>query len=146
VTPLAGQSVPTAAAEQSDSVLEGILRQPEHPRWQEQAPAQYHAEFETSRGRFVIEVQRDWSPHGADRFRDDRTEPARDAGLQQYGGSCAHDAQQAGVMVRRSVMVSQPRAENLLRRGRSAYCIRSNCPGYNDTRLFSGLGDPLPVQ
>ncbi len=46
----------------------GILLQPEHPRWKEQAPAAFLAVFETSRGRFVIEVQREWSPHGADRF------------------------------------------------------------------------------
>lgn len=34
----------------------------------EQAPATYKAEFDTSRGKFVIEVHRDWAPNGADRF------------------------------------------------------------------------------
>jgi peptidyl-prolyl cis-trans isomerase A (cyclophilin A) len=34
----------------------------------EQAPAQYKAKFETSKGVFVIEVQRSWAPNGADRF------------------------------------------------------------------------------
>jgi peptidyl-prolyl cis-trans isomerase A (cyclophilin A) len=34
----------------------------------EQAPATYKAKFETSKGAFVIEVQRDWAPKGADRF------------------------------------------------------------------------------
>jgi cyclophilin family peptidyl-prolyl cis-trans isomerase len=52
----------------ADTVRLDLLRQPEHPRWQEQAPARYHAEFETTRGRFILEVHRDWSPHGADRF------------------------------------------------------------------------------
>jgi peptidyl-prolyl cis-trans isomerase A (cyclophilin A) len=34
----------------------------------EQAPPTYKAKFDTSRGAFVIEVHRDWSPKGADRF------------------------------------------------------------------------------
>ena len=32
------------------------------------APDVYKARFETTEGPFVIEVHRDWSPHGADRF------------------------------------------------------------------------------
>ena len=32
------------------------------------APSTYRARFETSAGVFVIEVQRDWAPRGADRF------------------------------------------------------------------------------
>src|SRR5690348_15123185 len=34
----------------------------------EQAPATFRARFETSQGPFVIEVQREWAPRGADRF------------------------------------------------------------------------------
>ncbi len=34
----------------------------------ETAPDTYRARFQTSKGDFVIEVQRAWSPHGADRF------------------------------------------------------------------------------
>lgn len=34
----------------------------------EQAPAVFKAKFDTSKGAFVIEVRRDWSPNGADRF------------------------------------------------------------------------------
>ena len=34
----------------------------------EQAPASYKARFETSKGAFVIQVNRAWAPHGADRF------------------------------------------------------------------------------
>lgn len=34
----------------------------------ETAPDVFEARFETSRGDFVIEVHRAWSPHGADRF------------------------------------------------------------------------------
>ena len=34
----------------------------------ETAPGVFQARFETSKGDFVIEVHRAWSPHGADRF------------------------------------------------------------------------------
>ena len=34
----------------------------------ERAPAVYKAKFDTSKGAFVIEVNRDWAPIGADRF------------------------------------------------------------------------------
>lgn len=34
----------------------------------ETAPATYKAAFDTSAGRFVVEVHRDWAPKGADRF------------------------------------------------------------------------------
>lgn len=34
----------------------------------EKAPASFKAKFDTSAGAFVIEVQRDWAPLGADRF------------------------------------------------------------------------------
>lgn len=34
----------------------------------EQAPEKFRAKFETSKGDFVIEVTRKWSPNGADRF------------------------------------------------------------------------------
>ena len=34
----------------------------------EKAPATYKARFDTSKGVFVVEVNRDWAPNGADRF------------------------------------------------------------------------------
>ena len=34
----------------------------------ETAPATYKARFETSKGTFVIDVNREWAPLGADRF------------------------------------------------------------------------------
>ena len=34
----------------------------------EQAPATYKVNFDTSAGTFIVEVHRDWSPNGADRF------------------------------------------------------------------------------
>lgn len=34
----------------------------------EQAPEQFRVKFETTKGDFLVEVHRDWSPRGADRF------------------------------------------------------------------------------
>jgi peptidyl-prolyl cis-trans isomerase A (cyclophilin A) len=34
----------------------------------EQAPASYKVKFDTSKGVFVVQVNRDWAPNGADRF------------------------------------------------------------------------------
>ena len=45
-----------------------LLLHPEDPAWKVKAPDTYHAVFETSKGTFVIEVQRAWAPYGADRF------------------------------------------------------------------------------
>src|SRR5688500_17691393 len=42
------------------------LRNP--PGMTEQAPATLRANFDTTKGAFVIEVHRDWAPNGADRF------------------------------------------------------------------------------
>jgi peptidyl-prolyl cis-trans isomerase A (cyclophilin A) len=52
-----------------------LLQQPDpllfHPgaaAWQERAPDLYHVRLQTTRGTVLIEVHRDWAPHGADRF------------------------------------------------------------------------------
>lgn len=37
-------------------------------RMNEPAPAVFKTQFTTTKGDFVVEVQRDWAPHGADRF------------------------------------------------------------------------------
>jgi peptidyl-prolyl cis-trans isomerase A (cyclophilin A) len=42
------------------------LQEPE--RWRAQAPPIYRARFLTTKGEFVVEVQRAWAPLGADRF------------------------------------------------------------------------------
>jgi cyclophilin family peptidyl-prolyl cis-trans isomerase len=40
------------------------------PLWHHKAPEVFRVKFETTAGSFVIEANRDWSPHGADRFYD----------------------------------------------------------------------------
>lgn len=44
------------------------LLDPASPALAVEAPPQYFVEFETTQGEFVVEVNRDWAPRGADRF------------------------------------------------------------------------------
>lgn len=44
------------------------LADPEHEIWDSEAPAQFQAEVHTSKGKFIIEVYKDWAPIGAQRF------------------------------------------------------------------------------
>jgi cyclophilin family peptidyl-prolyl cis-trans isomerase len=48
--------------------LTPALLQPSSSFWRDTAPSVYRARVETSRGEFVMEIQRSWAPLGADRF------------------------------------------------------------------------------
>jgi cyclophilin family peptidyl-prolyl cis-trans isomerase len=45
-----------------------LLLNPDDPEWQKHAPAVSTIVFETSKGRIVLEMRREWAPYGADRF------------------------------------------------------------------------------
>src|SRR5262245_52162407 len=45
-----------------------LLLNPDAPEWHTQAPARSTVIFETSKGRIVFEMRREWAPHGVDRF------------------------------------------------------------------------------
>lgn len=45
-----------------------VLMNPKHRQWSELAPDVFKVRLETSKGSFVIEIHRDWAPHGCDRF------------------------------------------------------------------------------
>lgn len=45
-----------------------LLRDPKAPGWNRHAPDWFDVRLETSKGTILIEVHRDWAPHGADRF------------------------------------------------------------------------------
>jgi homoserine O-acetyltransferase len=44
------------------------LSNPESGRYRHEAPDLYRVKLETSKGPILIDVHRDWAPHGADRF------------------------------------------------------------------------------
>jgi peptidyl-prolyl cis-trans isomerase A (cyclophilin A) len=50
------------------ALVMGLAREASSQIADEQAPATFRARFDTSQGVFVIEVQREWAPLGADRF------------------------------------------------------------------------------
>lgn len=45
-----------------------LLRNPDDPAFHATAPDSFRVRFTTTKGDIVIEVQREWSPNGADRF------------------------------------------------------------------------------
>jgi peptidyl-prolyl cis-trans isomerase A (cyclophilin A) len=55
-----GEESPPPAQEETTQV----------PQDKAQAPDQYTVELDTTKGAIVIDVRRDWAPHGADRFYD----------------------------------------------------------------------------
>lgn len=59
-------NVPGPTLEAQAPVGKAALMNPD--QLTEQAPATFQVHFDTSAGPFVIEVTRDWAPHGADRF------------------------------------------------------------------------------
>jgi len=58
----------TCAADEAQADSDPHLKDPRDPFWTEHAPDHFRVRFETSKGPFVIDVQRNWAPHGADRF------------------------------------------------------------------------------
>lgn len=57
---------PAAAHAQTDPKIKAALKDP--AALKEKAPATFQAKFETSKGDFIVDVTRAWSPNGADRF------------------------------------------------------------------------------
>jgi cyclophilin family peptidyl-prolyl cis-trans isomerase len=45
-----------------------ILMNPDHPEMNRRAPDVYKVALQTTKGAISLEVRREWSPHGADRF------------------------------------------------------------------------------
>lgn len=56
------------AGQHATSISPAFLLQPAAPEMNCAAPKIFEVRLETSKGVMVIEVHRDWSPHGADRF------------------------------------------------------------------------------
>jgi peptidyl-prolyl cis-trans isomerase A (cyclophilin A) len=58
----------TACNKKSDAPAGGGAGLTDPSKLTEASPASYRVKFSTTQGDFVIEVQRDWAPNGADRF------------------------------------------------------------------------------
>ena len=64
-TPVA-TATPAPAPTATSADPRAALRDP--GRAQERAPDRFRVRFDTTKGPFVVEVRREWAPHGADRF------------------------------------------------------------------------------
>jgi homoserine O-acetyltransferase len=53
---------------EAPAVDRSILLNPDAPELNRQAPGRFRVLLETTKGDILIDVQREWSPHGADRF------------------------------------------------------------------------------
>lgn len=56
------------ATESIDMGKDGPLFNPDHAEMQKQAPDKFQVKFETTAGEFIMDISRDWAPHGVDRF------------------------------------------------------------------------------
>src|SRR5579862_7784307 len=45
-----------------------LLLTPDNPAFTQPAPALFHVRLHTTKGDIDLEIHRDWSPHGVDRF------------------------------------------------------------------------------
>lgn len=61
-------AAPKAEKQKAVIPISGKILNPNLAELNQPAPAQFQVKFETSKGDFVVEVYRDWSPHGADRL------------------------------------------------------------------------------
>jgi peptidyl-prolyl cis-trans isomerase A (cyclophilin A) len=111
----------------------------------EQAPATYRVRFDTSAGSFVVQVTRDWAPHGADRFynlvRNGFYDEARFfraiAGFMVQFGINGDPAVSA---VWRSAMLPVDAVKQGNRRGRITYAMGAK-PDTRTTQVFINFRD-----
>jgi cyclophilin family peptidyl-prolyl cis-trans isomerase len=130
-----------AALQQPDRDL---LRHPDDPRLQQQAPAVCRVKLDTSKGHIVLEMHRDWAPRGADRFynlvRAGFYDQARffriRAGFWAQFGIPA-DPEIAQIW-RTRTFPDDPRVESNVR-GTVAYAFKD--PGGRTTQVFINLRD-----
>ena len=134
----AGPAVPSARA---------LLLDPSHPEWTAPAPALSSLRFETTKGVFVLELHRDWGPHGADRlynlarlgyFTDTRFHRVREHYIAQWGlhGDSAVNAAWKGKYLRDDA----PRSRNV----RGSFAFSYEGPGHENTRntqIYVNLAD-----
>ncbi|HUU25197.1 MAG TPA: peptidylprolyl isomerase [Methyloceanibacter sp.] len=110
----------------------------------EQAPPVYKAKFDTTKGIFVIEVHRDWSPNGADRFynlvkngyyNDVRFFRVINGFMVQFGISGNPDL---STVWREARIPDDPVKEN---NGRGMVSFATAGPGTRTTQVFINFGD-----
>lgn len=120
------------------------LMNPQAKFWQKRAPDIFQVRFETSKGDFIIELHRDWSPHGVDRFYnlvrarffdDSRFFRVRAGFIAQFG--IPGDPNIAAVWKDQTIADDASRQSNT--RGFVSYAMTG--PNQRTTQLFINLAD-----
>jgi peptidyl-prolyl cis-trans isomerase A (cyclophilin A) len=139
-------SAQAAAPDVSDKLLI-----PDKAELNQRAPSKFQIKFETSKGDFVMEIYRDWSPHGADRlyylaqngfYNNARFFRVIEGFMAQFG---LHGDPNVTRVWRELAIPDDPVEESNLR-GYVSYA-KSNLPNTRNTQLFincrdnSGLDD-----
>ncbi|MDT7603845.1 MAG: peptidyl-prolyl cis-trans isomerase [Acidobacteriota bacterium] len=121
-----------------------VLLNPRHKFWDRQAPDIFRVKFETSKGNFVVEARREWSPRGVDRFYnlvragffdDSRFFRVRAGFIAQFG--IAGDPTIAAVWQDQTIRDDAARQSNT--RGFVTYAMTG--ADARTTQLFVNLGD-----
>ena len=120
------------------------LMNPRHKFWDKQAPGIFRVKFETSKGDFVVEARRGWSPRGVDRFYnlaragffdDSRFFRVRAGFIAQFG--IAGDPAVAAIWQSQTIRDDTARQSNT--RGFVTYAMTGT--DARTTQLFVNLGD-----
>ena len=137
---------PSAATGRADSVtaVKPAFSSPASAALRERAPATFRARLETSKGAFVIEVQRDWAPLGADRFynlvksgyfADARFFRVIPGFMAQFG---IHGDPHVAAAWRDATIADDPVRQH---NSRGAVSFATAGPGTRTTQLFINYGD-----
>jgi cyclophilin family peptidyl-prolyl cis-trans isomerase len=136
-------SVPTPSPTQRRT----LLREPANAEWTRPAPPLSHLRFETTKGVFVLELNRAWGPLGADRvynlarlgyYDDTRIHRVNPGYIAQWGlhGDSAVNAAWKGHYLRDD----PPRSHNM----RGTFAFSYEGPGHENTRntqIYVNLAD-----
>jgi len=127
-----------------EETARAALLDPAHPLWRRRAPEAFRARCETSQGPFEVEVRRQRSPHGADRFfalaaagffDDSRFFRVVAGFVAQFG--VAGDPAVTAIWRDRTIPDDPVRQSNV--RGTIAYAMTG--PGTRSTQLYVNLAD-----
>ena len=143
--PYLARFMASTAGEQSAAERDyGSLREPESSVWQDAAPEQYIARFETTEGVFRISVERQLAPQGADRFYHLVKQGYYDgvhinrvvsSFIAQFG---VHATPAVNTLWKTNMIVDDPvRASNI----RGAVAFANTGPDTRATQVFINTGD-----
>lgn len=126
------------------SIRDSALLHPESPEINRRAPDRFRVRLETSKGLIVLEVHREWAPHGVDRFynlvRHGYYDEARFfrviAG--KWAQTGIHGDPRVSRLWRERTIPDDPRRQSN-RRGTIAYAFA--VPNGRTTQIFVNLGD-----